>query len=69
MFRPPRASEIFTCMPLPGLSAKGLGLNEPYSPLRAATVLTTFLNVMTSSAAVSGAACLKSTSFWPGPCS
>ena len=56
-------AEILMCMPLPGMDSRGFGEKSALSPFLAAIVLTTALNVVALSAAVSGSEYLKSISF------
>ena len=49
-------AEKLMCIPLPALSARGLGPKSAYSPFRAATVSTAAREVTALSAAVTGSA-------------
>ncbi len=54
--RSPSNSDRWVCMPEPGWSASGLGMNEAKTPCSSATSLTTVRNVMMLSAVVSASA-------------
>ena len=64
--RSPSNSDRWVCMPLPGWSVNGLGMNVACTPWESATSLTTCRNVMMLSAVVSASAYRRSISCWPG---
>jgi hypothetical protein len=62
----PSNSERWVCMPDPGCSANGLGMNEAWMPCSSATSLMTARKVMMLSAVESASAYRRSISFCPG---
>ena len=54
--RSPSNSDRWVCMPLPGWSVNGLGMNVACTPCESATSLTTCRKVMMLSAIVSASA-------------
>ena len=64
--RSPSNRDRWVCMPVPGWSVNGFGMNVAYTPSAIATSFTTCRNVMTLSAVVSASAYRRSISCWPG---
>ena len=54
--RSPSNSDMWVCMPEPGYSLNGLGMNEAYTPCWSATSFMASRNVMMLSAVVSASA-------------
>src|SRR6185503_4259952 len=64
--RSPSNRDRWVCMPEPGWSVNGFGMNVAYTPSAIATSFTTCRNVMMLSAVVSASAYRRSISCWPG---